>query len=73
MEATLSLPSNCKMNKSVSRSKHSSLSQRFLSCLQKEREKKKEDKKKEKDADRVDRHNNIKVQMLHTCSDNLLA
>lgn len=42
------------------------ISHHFLSCLQRECEKKKEDKKKEKDADKVERHNNTKVQMLHT-------
>lgn len=36
----------------------------FLLSSQKEREKKKEEKKKEKDADKVERHNNTKVQMV---------
>lgn len=35
-----------------------------LLSSQKEREKKKEEKKKEKDVDKVERHNNTKVQAL---------
>lgn len=34
----------------------------FSFCSQKEREKKKEEKKKEKDGDKVERHNNSKVE-----------
>ncbi len=41
----------------------------FFFSSQKEREKKKEEKKKEKDVDKVEKHNNTKVQVMFTITD----